>query len=103
MGKTNRRKFTAEFKAKVAIETLKETSTLGELAKRYELAPEMISRWKSELMKNAGTAFGNPPKGEEEFEKEKDRLHRKIGELEMEVDFCKRVYKKMGMPIPAKK
>jgi transposase len=47
MGKANRRKFTAEFKARVAMEALKETSTLGELAKKYELAPEMISRWKS--------------------------------------------------------
>jgi transposase len=103
MGKTSRRKFTAEFKAKVAIEALRETSTLSELAKKYELAPEMISRWKSELMKNAGSAFETSPKGEDEFEKEKDRLHRKIGELEMEVDFCKRVYKKLGMPIPAKK
>jgi hypothetical protein len=54
-------------------------------------------------MKNAGSAFGKPPKGEEEFEKEKDRLHRKIRELEMEVDFCKRVYKKLRMPIHAKK
>ena len=46
MGKTTRRKFTPEFKAKVALEALKESSTKGDLAKKYEISPEMISRWK---------------------------------------------------------
>lgn len=46
MGKTTRRKFTPEFKAKVALETLKESSTKDDLAKKYEISPEMISRWK---------------------------------------------------------
>jgi len=38
--KRTRRKFGAEFKSKVAIEALKERSTLAELAKKYELAPQ---------------------------------------------------------------
>lgn len=50
MGKTTRRKFTPEFKAKVALETLKESSTKDDLAKKYEISPEMISRWKKELV-----------------------------------------------------
>ena len=55
MGKTTRRKFTPEFKDKVALEALKESSTMGDLAKKYEISPEMISRWKKELVENAIT------------------------------------------------
>ena len=99
MGKTTRRKFTPEFKAKVALEALKETSTKGDLAKKYEIAPEMISRWKKELVENANMAFGAKIEASD-FDKERDELHRKIGELEMDVDFCKRVYKQLGIPIP---
>ena len=58
MGKTTRKKYTPEFKAKVALEALKEQSTLAELAKKYEVSQVMISRWKGELLKNAGAAFG---------------------------------------------
>lgn len=58
MGKTTRRKFTPEFKAKVALEALKESSMKGDLSKKYEISPEMISRWKKELMENASAAFG---------------------------------------------
>lgn len=48
MGKTTRRKFTPEFKAKLALEVLKESSAKGDLAKKYEISPEMISRWKNQ-------------------------------------------------------
>ncbi len=53
MGKTSRKKYTPEFKAQVAIDALKEQSTLAELAKKYELSPTMISHWKVDLVKNA--------------------------------------------------
>lgn len=46
--KTTRRKFTPEFKAKPALEVLKESSAKGDLAKKYEISPEMISRWKNQ-------------------------------------------------------
>lgn len=43
MGKTSRKQYTPELKAQVAIEALKEQSTLAELAKKYEVSPTMIS------------------------------------------------------------
>lgn len=58
MGKTSRKKYTPEFKALVAIEALKEQSTLAELAKKYEVLLTMISHWKADLVKNAGAVFG---------------------------------------------
>ncbi|MDY3978684.1 MAG: transposase, partial [Tidjanibacter sp.] len=47
----NRRKFSSAFKAKVALEALKEKETLAELSHRFEVSQEMISRWKGEFVK----------------------------------------------------
>lgn len=101
MGKTTRRKHTPEFKAKVALEALKEQSTLAELAKKYEVSQVMISRWKSELLKNAGAAFGQQAKTDEDIEKENQILYAKIGKLEVMLDFAKRASQKLGIPMPA--
>ena len=75
MGKTTRKKYTPEFKAKVAPEALKEQSTLAELAKKYEVSQVMISRWKGELLKNAGAAFGQQAKSDEDIERENQMLY----------------------------
>ena len=68
MGKTTRKKYTPEFKAKVALEALKEQSTLAELAKKYEVSQVMIGRWRGELLKNAGAAFGQQANSNEDIE-----------------------------------
>ena len=98
-----RLKHSAEFKAKVAIEALREQSTLSELSVKYGLNQSVISRWKSELLENASTVFGELPVvgTDESVQKERDNLHRKIGELEMKLDFAKRVSKQLGISIPA--
>ena len=53
-----RRKFSSEFKAKVALEVLKEKSSLEELAKKYELHPVQISTWKKEANEKLSLLFG---------------------------------------------
>lgn len=99
--KKRRKKYDAKFKAQVAIEALKERETLNELAAKYELSPVMISRWKSEFLANASAAFDAPKRDDEAFEKEKNRYLSKIGDLEMQLDFAKRVSRKLGIPLPA--
>jgi len=104
MGKTSRKKYTPEFKAQVAIEALKEQSTLAELAKlakKYKVSPTMISHWKADLVKNAGSAFGKQGKSDEDVEKKTQELYAKIGKLEVMLDFAKRATRKLGIEMPA--
>lgn len=99
--KQTRKKYDAKFKAKVTIEAIQERSTLNELASKYELSPVMISRWKKEFIDNSAAAFSAPRTDDVALEKQKDRFLRKIGDLEMQLDFAKRVSKKLGIEIPA--
>lgn len=86
--KKARRKYDASFKAKVAIEAIRERETLSELAAKYEVSPVMISRWKKEFIDNSAAAFETPKKDDAAMEKQKDRYLRKIGDLEMQLDFA---------------
>ena len=93
--KRKRRKFSAAFKAKVAIEALKERQTLSELEERFELHPNQISQWKLAFIKNSESVFdqGKPKKDEPEVNL--DQLYAKIGQLEMERDFLKKSLAKL--------
>lgn len=92
-----RRKFSASFKAKVAIEALKERESLAELAHRFELHANQISQWKQEFLKNSSTVFESctPKEGQEDLF-EKEHLYSKIGKLEMEKEYLKKSLKKLG-------
>ena len=94
--KAKRRKFTAAFKAQLAIEALKERETLAELAKRYEVHPNMISKWKQEFVERSSEIFETDPP-EVNFETEREKLFAKIGRLEMERDWLKKISKLAGL------
>ena len=94
--KRTRRKFTAEFKAKVALEAIKERQTLNELAKRFEIHPNQISQWKREFLEKSAGLF-NGEKDTVSNEEQVDKLYRKIGELEVENDFLKKSLWKTGL------
>ena len=94
--KAKRRKFSGAYKARVAIEALKERETLAELSKRFEVHPTMISKWKQEFIERAGEIFETTPP-EKENEEKIARLYTKIGRLEMERDWLKKISKKAGL------
>lgn len=91
MTKRSRRKFSAEFKAKVVLEALKERYTVEELSRKYELHPTQISTWKKEAIANMSSVFG-AAKSEEAADQEKqtEKLYAQIGQLKVENDFLKK-------------
>jgi transposase-like protein len=95
--KKSRRKFKAEFKAQVALAALQERETLSELAKRFKVHPVQITKWKQEFLRNASAAFEKDA-GDKDAESEKQRLYAKIGQLEVERDWLKKISKQLGLP-----
>lgn len=98
-------KFTAKFKAQVAIEAIKERESLTEPAKRFALHPNQILAWKRWFLERADQAFGGPSAapGTEQLEQELDQLYRKIGELEMHREYLKKAYPRLvckGTQVP---
>ena len=85
-----RKKYTSGFKTKVVLEAIQERETIQELGKKYDLHPTQISTWKKQFLSNASGVF---EKGNEkqDDEKEKAELFKKVGQLQMEVDFLKKV------------
>lgn len=95
MKKQTRRKFAPTFKAKVALEAIKEKSSLAELAKKFEVSPIIISRWKAELLANMGAAFEKSTKAEEP-DVDTQELYAQIGQLKVENEFLKKSFRKLG-------
>ena len=93
MTKRSRRKFTAAFKARVALEAIKETPTLAELAMHYEVAPNQITTWKRQLTENAAGAFEGAPAGSSVMPggQDPEKLFAEIGRLKMENDLLKKM------------
>jgi len=89
-----RRNFKPEEKAKIVIEILKEEKTLNEIAAEYEIHPNLLSRWKTEFINNAGRVFSKEidevEKVKQSYEKEKDELLKQIGQLSYEVAWLKK-------------
>ncbi|HVZ96309.1 MAG TPA: transposase [Chitinophagaceae bacterium] len=91
MTKKSRRKFTADFKAKVVLEAFKERSTIEELARKYELHPTQINTWKREAVANMAAVFGtDKADAAADNEKQTEKLYAQIGQLKVENDFLKK-------------
>ena len=89
--KRQRRKHTAEFKARVAIEAVKGMKTMSEIAAEFEIHPVMVSNWKKEMVENLPRIFENKnAKKDKNSDREKEQLHSKVGQLTMEVDFLEK-------------
>lgn len=88
-----RRKFNADFKAKVVIEALKDRQTMEELARKHELHPNQISMWKKEFLEKASIVFSSGPEKSDEKKTQEDmveKLYSQIGQQKVEIDWLKK-------------
>ncbi len=85
-----RKNYTSGFKTKVVLEALQERETIQEIGKKHNIHPNQISTWKSQFISGAHSVF---EKGiiKNDDEKEKSELFKKVGQLQMEIDFLKKV------------
>ena len=89
----SRRTFTAEFKAKVAIEAIKENKTISELAQIYQVHPNLTTHWKRDFLANAGKVFdsGKDESSEiKKLKKENEELIHQIGQLSVDINWLKK-------------
>lgn len=88
MTKKTRRRIDAALKAKIALEALRETESVADLAVRHQVHPNQIYAWKKQLQDQAARAFESGGEDAEAKARRKiDELHAKIGELTVERDF----------------
>jgi len=88
MGKVTRKRYTADFKAKVALEAIKGELTLAELSSKHGIHQTMIAAWKRQAIEGmTGTFSGKAGAVQASREDEISRLHAKIGQLLVERDF----------------
>jgi len=85
-----RKRHSAGFKTKVVLEALQERETIQEIGKKYDLHPNQISTWKGQFLNNAKSIFEKGASRNDE-EKERNELFKKIGQLQIENDFLKKV------------
>ncbi len=86
-----RRKLSASFKAKVAIEAIKGHKTVNELATEFGIHPNQVSTWKKKLLDCSADAFTRKnEKREEDFDTEREMLFSQIGQLKVENDWLKK-------------
>jgi len=93
-----RKKFDEAFKAKVALEAVKEELTLQELADKYEVHANQISAWKKQLIEKSSDLFVRKNKKDDEYnrlKKEKQELFRQLGESNYEKEWLKRKYRQL--------
>ncbi len=91
------------FKAKVALAAIKGERTLAELAQQFDVHPNQITQWRSQLLEGASAVFGADGKVEPVPAVDVKTLHAKIGELTLENDFLAGALGRAGLLPSAKR
>jgi transposase-like protein len=91
--KRTRRTLSSEFKAKVALEAIKEMKTISEIAQQHQLHPNQVSNWKKEFLANASKVFDSKNEDAEQIKllsKQNQELVQQIGELSVDNNWLKK-------------
>jgi len=93
MSKTKRKRYSADFKAKVALDAIKGEQTISELGTRYGLHPNMITNWKRQAVENLAETFSTKAeRTRTDDDPQIKELHAKIGQLIVERDFLAKAF-----------
>ena len=95
MARRKRRNHSPTFKAQVAVAALKGDKTLAELAQQYDVHPNQITDWKSQLLERSAQVFCDA--SDKAPEPDLKTLHAKIGQLTLENDFLESALTKAGL------
>ena len=96
MGKT-RKGHSSAFKAKVALEAVKREKTIAQLSSEYGVHPNLITKWRKQLLAQLPSVFSNKRQKEEKDSEElQAELYKQIGQLKVEVDWLKKKSEQLG-------
>jgi transposase-like protein len=86
-----RKSFSAELKAKVALEAIRGQKTVNEIASEYDVHPTQVGIWKKQALESLPGVFANgKAKSHEEEQARLDALYQQIGQLQVELSFLKK-------------
>jgi transposase len=94
-----RRNFGKDFKAKVAIEAIKGEKTINEVASMYEVHPSQVAQWKKLAIEKLPDvmADGRGKQVRANLAVDEEKLHQKIGQQAVEIDFLKKKLRQLGL------
>jgi transposase len=86
-----RRRFDSAFKAKVAVEAIRELKTISEIAQQYKVHPNQVTLWKKQLLAQAAEVFeSDTAKSPKSDEPQAAELYEQIGRLKVELEWLKK-------------
>jgi transposase-like protein len=82
--------YPAAFKAKVALGAVRQDKTIAQLAAQFKVHPQVVAKWKAQLLDNIAAVFEDGRKKKPRDEPDIDELYKQIGQLKVELDFVKK-------------
>ena len=97
---TQRKHYPPEFKARIALEALKEQKTLNQLSSEYGVHPNQVSQWKRQMQSELPGLFTSATRREQSDQEEEElkaHLYQQIGQLQVELDWLKKKAERAGV------
>ena len=98
MPKRPRRNHSPSFKAKVALAAIKGEQTVAEMASRYDVHPNQVTQWKTQLLNGIAGVFNGPSEAAGKAGPDMRSLHAKIGQQALEIDFLEHALGRVDDP-----
>jgi transposase-like protein len=93
MGK--RRTFTAEFKADQVLAVLMNMKSQAEVCREHQIKPQLLNRWKTQLLENAAVVYGGNEQGAADAERIRE-LEQTLGRKTLELEMAKKVSRRLS-------